>query len=920
MIKLKEVFDKIKSNKKTIISIIMILSLILLCVGASFAVFNYSNNNAGNNGIDSGHISMTYTEPSNEYVVENALPIKDAEGVASTNYFEFSVTTTAKTNNDDDNGVSIPYEITITESEGNTLNSNQIKMYLTEVEGEKEIDHTIPTLVSYLEASLYKDAGTKVGFNLHLHRNGNETITTRYRLRAWIDYDVDVSDWDTTNKYQYKFRVNVNGEAQYQGYHTDQSCFTYDVNDDYKAVVINGYDFNKCNSDNIIIPDYFMVPKTTDKFKEIKSIGWPSDSEFLIAYKNMYYDEKCSGYDSLTLCLEANGMTEAEFEEEAVTTYNSQYKVQYNQLIGLNYYDYEDAIIELVETASSLGLIVEFVYGEDEVNKEYFLPYSVLGINGFANMEVQPVTSKSDGYPGNLNNVINKNNDVKKIANEIYNIGSLIVPSGLLALQIEEDNVRIGSLIDKNGNFPKGCFEAYNNVSGGGYTIYSYYCDSVKSLRFPATIEGVEVKKFVGSPFVGIGLESVTFPNSMTEIFGDFSNNNLTRVVIPDNVTKISANFSNNKIAEVDFPEGLVFIGGNFSNNQLIKLNIPNSATSIEGDFSNNQISDLKNLDNITSIANGAFANNKLTSLVIPDNGIRLGNNVFKNNNLTKLVLPDSVVLGTDVFAENNIVDAKNLDDVFPKVCLKYTSDGNAITLTGYNCIGVVNLIIPDKIDNLPVTVVGDEAFRNKNLKMLTISNTVKKLNGGAFADNKISNVIIPDSVTEIGYMSFRYAGIDKLVLSKSLTVIPTAAFEGNKIVKIEIPNSVVTIGGDSFIDNKITNLIIPDSVTTIGGGSFADNKISELKLGKNVTSIGAEAFMGNNLSKVVIPSNVTNIYYGAFHLSSTSNPNLKIIVNTTGRAFDWETAISNNGGTIRGQDITGTFTYNGITVKVIAG
>ena len=217
MRKVKEIFDKIKSNKKMLIPITLIILLVVLLAGVSFAVFNYSNDNTGNNGINSGHISMTYTEPSNEYVVENALPMKDEEGKNSSNYFEFSVTTTAPTEDTDDNGVSIPYEITITESEGNTLTNDKIKMYVTEVEGEKEISHTNPTLVSYFEPSLYKDNQIKVGFNLHLHRNGNETVTTKYRLRVWVDYDTDVSDWDTAGEFVYKFKVNVNGEATYQG-------------------------------------------------------------------------------------------------------------------------------------------------------------------------------------------------------------------------------------------------------------------------------------------------------------------------------------------------------------------------------------------------------------------------------------------------------------------------------------------------------------------------------------------------------------------------------------------------------------------------------------------------------------------------------------------------------------------------------
>ena len=96
---MKKILNKLKQNKRILIPIGSILLLIVLLAGVSFAVFNYSNDNANNNDINSGHISMTYTEPSNEYVVENALPMKDAEGISSTNYFEFSVTTTkTKTN------------------------------------------------------------------------------------------------------------------------------------------------------------------------------------------------------------------------------------------------------------------------------------------------------------------------------------------------------------------------------------------------------------------------------------------------------------------------------------------------------------------------------------------------------------------------------------------------------------------------------------------------------------------------------------------------------------------------------------------------------------------------------------------------------------------------------------------------------
>ena len=62
-----------------------------------------------------------------------------------------------------------------------------------------------------------------------------------------------------------------------------------------------------------------------------------------------------------------------------------------------------------------------------------------------------------------------------------------------------------------------------------------------------------------------------------------------------------------------------------------------------------------------------------------------------------------------------------------------YTSSGTGITITGYSGEGGA-ITIPDEIDGLPVTSIGNFAF---------------------YLCTGLTSVTIPDSVTSIGYDAF---------------------------------------------------------------------------------------------------------------------------------------------------------------------
>ena len=97
------------------------------------------------------------------------------------------------------------------------------------------------------------------------------------------------------------------------------------------------------------------------------------------------------------------------------------------------------------------------------------------------------------------------------------------------------------------------------------------------------------------------------------------------------------------------------------------------------------------------------------------------------------------------------------------------------------------------------VTIIANEAFRNRSLKSIVLPNNLTKIGNNAFTDNQLTSVTIPNSVTSIG----------------------GGAFTDNQLTSVTIPNSVTSIGERAFFGNKLTSVTIPNSVTSIGQRAF---------------------------------------------------------------------------------------------------
>ena len=194
--------NKKKSKSKILI---MLFAIVLLVVGASFAIWNYSYSGTEENVLSSPDLSFRFLESNNEVIsIDNGVPMKDEDGIKQSdtgNVFDFEVR--SKASMDTDVSYDINLEKLSVDSGKTALSDSDIKVYIEDFEGNTVLK---PTKVSDL--SDYKLV-TKV----HRHSKSNSEISTKYKLKVWLDESVDVFSLEGK---QYKFKIGVSTNQKEQ--------------------------------------------------------------------------------------------------------------------------------------------------------------------------------------------------------------------------------------------------------------------------------------------------------------------------------------------------------------------------------------------------------------------------------------------------------------------------------------------------------------------------------------------------------------------------------------------------------------------------------------------------------------------------------------------------------------------------------
>lgn len=212
---------KDNNQKKMLLSVLGVAILVVAVIGISFAAYStVFKSNA--NTVTTGTVMVSYTEPSNAILVNDAMPMSDANGKGQTGrgIFEFTVSTKA------DSALTVPYEINLTKVElactstdpktpegcYDSMDDNQVKAYLTK--GGTYVTETGQdgAFISTLAASTVRN-GAKVlhsDSDVFTSQNAGTAVTATYQLRLWIGSTIN---YDDVSGKEYHAKVNVDSHV-----------------------------------------------------------------------------------------------------------------------------------------------------------------------------------------------------------------------------------------------------------------------------------------------------------------------------------------------------------------------------------------------------------------------------------------------------------------------------------------------------------------------------------------------------------------------------------------------------------------------------------------------------------------------------------------------------------------------------------
>lgn len=199
-------------KKGNLIIVVLLLSMITIFLGFSAAIFFYLGKGTTNNVIQTGRIVFSYSdadigsEDGNGIDIVNALPMSDASGKILSSpkeYFDFTIS--ASTTNTD-----LVYEIVANKQEDSTMNEGVVKIYLTEFNGNTEVETPITggnVTPTYAELS---DTNNNLLEGKTLYYGtvnaGEVAYGKKFRLRMWIDNRATENE---VGESIFKVKVNV---------------------------------------------------------------------------------------------------------------------------------------------------------------------------------------------------------------------------------------------------------------------------------------------------------------------------------------------------------------------------------------------------------------------------------------------------------------------------------------------------------------------------------------------------------------------------------------------------------------------------------------------------------------------------------------------------------------------------------------
>lgn len=391
-----------------------------------------------------------------------------------------------------------------------------------------------------------------------------------------------------------------------------------------------------------------------------------------------------------------------------------------------------------------------------------------------------------------------------------------------------------------------------------------YGCSILETINFPAKLTSVGDNAFslcskmeldnlpnsllhVGqSAFCYVPLQALKLDRKVEIGAGAFSNTPITEIEMATPCDSIlGGTFSDcPNLTKITIGEGLKYIGDKaFANSPVKEANLPStlrdiSSTAFTGYSSYCPfVNDIQPENHIRYIGKVAYqcVDRDLEEYTIKDGTVTLADELFENwqGNATTFHIPASVEqIGSRVFAGTQI---KTLPE-----------------MPGLKRIG-------------------DEAFYQcKNLKKVTIPETVEYIGGGAFYGcSNIWSLTYNAINAECERLMESNIPLEKIVIGDKVRRLPNGIFSGREFTEVALPSCLERIDDYAFSGcENLTTINLSDSIRYIGDNAFYGcSSLKNIHWSLRLTTIGSRAFRQTALETISLPEGVTSVGDGAFYI-----------------------------------------------------
>ena len=260
------------NKKQLLLSIGLVLILVLMIVGISYAAFKFTGLGTKPNTITTGAITMEYEESTNTISMTGALPTTDATGkvrLTAGEYFDFTIKSNIQGN------ANINWEIAAEDitASAKKMDGKNIKLYLTKLDSTGAETQVMAPKVYSASTSANTKTGRPSGVMSLATGTMSTSETINYRLRMYVDEDYNPQG----DGGGLSFSVKINAYGKVKEAPTGSKIKAYRTQDDYDNGNNPDTDFHTADYapkiTSIITKKDNIVPETATESWDISEVG-----------------------------------------------------------------------------------------------------------------------------------------------------------------------------------------------------------------------------------------------------------------------------------------------------------------------------------------------------------------------------------------------------------------------------------------------------------------------------------------------------------------------------------------------------------------------------------------------------------------------------------------------------------------------